>query len=284
MTGPSTSLTEIWDVWRAPSHRAHQVERQRQRLTGLVSYARQQSPYYRALYKVLPSESCDLRQLPIVSKQKLMAHFDQWATDPAITRTGSDAFVADPSMIGHDFLQRYAVWATSGTTGTPGIFVHDRAALGVYRLLVALRFYRFWVTPRLLWGTLRLGWRTAAVFAMGGHFGSVDLLARIRRTPLLKRRIQAFSITDPLSELVRALNAFRPAVLASYSSGLSVLAEEQSRGALRITPMLVTGAGEPLDWIARSRLMEAFNAPVYMNYGATEAPCMAFDCRAANCT
>ena len=47
---------------------------------------------------------------------------------------------------------------------------------------------------------------------------------------------------------------------------------------LRIAPTLVTGAGEPLDSIARSRLMEAFNAPVYMNYGATEAPYMAFDC------
>ncbi|HEX6758508.1 MAG TPA: phenylacetate--CoA ligase family protein [Propionibacteriaceae bacterium] len=278
MTGPSSSLAEISDVWRAPSHPVHQVERQRERLTGLVSYARQHSPYYRALCEALPDDSCDLRQLPIVSKKQLMAHFDQWTTDPAITRTGIDAFVADPSLIGHDFLQRYAVWTTSGTTGTPGIFVHDRAALRVYRLLVALRFYRFWVTPRLLWRTLRLGWRMAAVFAMGGHFGSVDLLARIRRAPLLKDRIQAFSITDPLSELVGALNAFRPAVLASYSSGLSVLAEEQSRGALRITPTLVTGAGEPLDSVARSRLMEAFNAQVYMNYGATEAPYMAFDC------
>lgn|SRR5512133_1866816 len=104
-----------------------------------------------------------------------MAHFDQWVTDPAIKRTSVDAFVADQSLIGHDFLQRYAVWTTSGTTGVPGIFAHDRAALRVYRLLVALRFYRFWVTPRLLWRTLRLGWRMAAVFAVGGHFGSVDL-------------------------------------------------------------------------------------------------------------
>ncbi|HEY6687948.1 MAG TPA: hypothetical protein VI094_17245 [Propionibacteriaceae bacterium] len=164
MTHSLSSLTNAWDMWRTPSHRVHQVERQHERLTDLVSYARQHSPYYRALYEALPAESPGLRQLPIVSKQQLMAHFDQWTTDPAIKRSSIDAFVADPSLIGHDFLHRYAVWTTSGTTGTPGIFVHDRAALHLYRLLVALRFYRFWVTPRCSGERFDLagGWRACS--------------------------------------------------------------------------------------------------------------------------
>ena len=79
--------------------------------------------------------------------------------------------------------------------------MHDRAALHVYRLLVALRFYRFWVTPRLLWGRFDLagGWRPYSRWAV--ILEAMDVGAA-RRAPLLKHRIQAFSIADPLSELV----------------------------------------------------------------------------------
>ena len=279
MSQATTSLATIWAVWHTPhARRASFAGRQRERLAALVAFARNHSPYYQALYDKLPPEVVDQRQLPVVSKPELMAHFDEWATDPAVTRASVDAFVADPSLIGHDYLQRYAVWTTSGTTGRPGVFLHDHAALRVYQTLLALRFYRVWMTPQLLWSTLRHGWRTAGIFATGGHFGSVDLFARMQRSPLLKDRVRMFSVLDPLPQLVQALNACQPAILAAYPSGLGLLAEEQIKGTLRIRPTLLTAAGEPLDPAARAQLRAALNAPVYTNYGATEAPYMAFDC------
>lgn len=279
MSKEASSLATIWDVWRAPyATRAAFAERQRVRLASLIAFARNHSPYYRALYETLPPNIVDLRQLPVVSKRELMARFDRWATEPAVTRASVEAFVADPALIGHDFLDRYTVWTTSGTTGRPGIFLHDQRAIQVYQALVALRFYRVWMMPRLLYATLRQGWRTACIFATGGHYGSIDLFARMQRSPLLKDRVNVVSVLDPLPEHVRALNVFQPAVLAGYPSALGLLADEQIKGTLRIKPTLVTGAGEPLNPAARAYLGTTFNAPVYTNYGATEAPHMAFDC------
>lgn len=50
-----------------------------------------------------------------------------------------EAFLADPSLVGHDYLDRYVVCTTSGSTGTPAILVHDHGALTVYNVLGYIR-------------------------------------------------------------------------------------------------------------------------------------------------
>ena len=64
-----------------------------------------------------------------------MAAFDAWVTDPDVTLRGVQSFTADVSRVGERFLERYAVWTTSGTSGEAGIFVHDPGALAVYAAL-----------------------------------------------------------------------------------------------------------------------------------------------------
>ena len=41
-----------------------------------------------------------------------MAHFDDWVTDPAVTRAGVDAFVADKTLVGQPYLGRYFLCTT----------------------------------------------------------------------------------------------------------------------------------------------------------------------------
>ena len=65
---------------------------QRERLRDLIANARANSAYYRALYRDLPEEIDDPHALPVVTKPDLMAHFDEWVTDPAVTRAGAEAF------------------------------------------------------------------------------------------------------------------------------------------------------------------------------------------------
>jgi hypothetical protein len=50
-----------------------------------------------------------------------------------------------PNRIG--VLDRFAVWTTSGTTGQPGLFVHDAGALAV-RQAVVTRLYASVLSPR----------------------------------------------------------------------------------------------------------------------------------------
>lgn len=94
--------------------------RQRARLGDMVTYARANSPYYRDLYKDLPDRVSDASLLPATEKKTLMARFDDWVTDPEATLQKARAFAADPARIGDQFLDRYILATTSGTTGTTG--------------------------------------------------------------------------------------------------------------------------------------------------------------------
>jgi hypothetical protein len=64
-----------------------------------VTYARAKSRYYERLYRDLPNDPVVLRDLPPVAKPELMASFDDWVTDPGVTRAGVEAFIANPAWI-----------------------------------------------------------------------------------------------------------------------------------------------------------------------------------------
>jgi phenylacetate-coenzyme A ligase PaaK-like adenylate-forming protein len=180
-----------------------------------------------------------------VTKQELMENFDEWVTDPEVTRDGVERFVGDRNLIGTRYLGRYIVFATSGTTGRPAVFVHDQGAASVYLALGAVRRFLPLLSSRTLRAYLRGGWRTAAIVATGGHFTSsvIDGLAR-RRFPRLSRRNLTLSLLTPRPDLVRELNGFRPAILGSYPTAMSVLASEQEAGTLAIAPALALTAAE----------------------------------------
>ena len=271
----------LWDIARAGRGRPEgAVRRQQARLRRLIEYARSRSPYYRDRYAALPPGAHDLPALPPVTKSDLMANFDGWATDPAVTRKTAEAFVADPARIGQYYLDRYVAFSTSGTTGTPAIILQDRGAMSVYQglllarrlpTLVAAGAWRPFVGNRA---------RTATIIATGGHFASSVVEALVRsRHPGLAGRNRTFSLMTPLPELVRALNAFRPAVVGSYPTALAVLAGEQAAGRLRIAPALLLSGAERLSAPLGERISESFRCPVRDTYAASEFMGIAFDCR-----
>lgn len=274
-----------WDIWRAsraaPSALAH---RQRERLSSLVAFARVRSPYYRALYRDLADTSVDgvaLAVLPPVTKPDLMAHFDQLVTDARVTRASVEAFVADPTKIGQSFLGRYRVWTTSGTTGRPGIFIHDREAVRLYYTLGTLRSAPIMglVSVRQIGRFLRRGSRNALLAATGGHFVSATETERFRRrVPWVSSSGRLFSVLQPLPDLVRELNAFQPSRVGGYPTALMLLADEQLAGRLRIHPTMLTPSGEWLAPVARQKLERVFGCPVRMVYSASEFMGIGFEC------
>lgn len=272
------------DTWRAErAQSADIVARQSHRLAALVAFARQSSPSYRRRYRHPPRVAgiADLPRLPPVTKPELMAAFDDWVTDPAVTRAGTNAFVADKTKVGELFLGRYFVCLTSGSTGQPGIFLHDDNALRV-ALALGLRVERAWMTPRMMARLIRSGSRTAAVVATGDHFLGYGTIARthkrFRRIRALTERARTFSVMAPLHDLVRDLNAFRPARLMSYPTMLALLADEQEAGRLHIAPTIVIPAGEWLAPAVRQKLARAFGCVVRDGYSASECQTIAYDC------
>ena len=68
-----------------------------------------------------------------------MANFYAWGTVPRSSLTDLRAFLAAESPPVTRFLDRYRVWTTSGTSGEPGIYLHDSRALSVYYDLTIFR-------------------------------------------------------------------------------------------------------------------------------------------------
>ncbi|MGH4025194.1 MAG: hypothetical protein ACRDRV_11510 [Pseudonocardiaceae bacterium] len=270
----------VWDAWRVSrGGPAAVTARQRERLTALVAHACRASRFYAEHYRNVPAGTAELQWLPMVSKSELMARFDDWVTDPAVTRVGVEAFVADLDNLGADFLGRYVVFTTSGSTGVPTLLVQDRRALAVMTGLAYLRSAGS-VTPRLLARVLVRGARQAAVYATGGHFLTTTMFERrLRARPFRRRIARFFSVLDPLPQLVEQLNAFQPALLGSYASALAVLAEEQLAGRLRISPVVISSGGELLLPAVRCRVESAFGWPVVETYNASEVTPLSLPCR-----
>ena len=271
-------LRVVADLWRAEHHgREGLARRQGARLAASVAHARAASPFYRTRYRGLPDTPA-LTELPPVTKRELMAAFDDWVTDPRVTRTGVEAFVASVDRIGSPFLGTYFVCTSSGTTGYPGLFVHDQQAVATYRGL-GLRGEVHWLSAADWLSLVRRGGRWAAVLADGGHYAAAGWLELERRRDRYRaRNYRVFSVQDRLDALVDRLNAFDPAALTAYPSMLGLLADEQAAGRLRVHPVLLETGGESMTPEARARTSAAFGTAAHDVYGSSEFNPLGFDC------
>jgi phenylacetate-CoA ligase len=251
--------------------------RQRERLTQLL-HAAQRTRYYGKLLGHRDPGLIELTTLPAAGKPQLMAHFDDFVCDPALTLAGLQTFCADPQHIATRYLGRYWIWESSGSTGQPGVFVQTDAAMAVYDALEATRRAspRPWVR---LFDPLYLAERIAFVGATSGHFASYVSLQRLRAAnPLLASAWQSFSIMQPVEALVAQLNAFSPSIVATYPTAAVLLAQQLQLGHLRVRPQEIWTGGEHLSAAMRSCIEQAFGCALRNSYGASEFLPIAWEC------
>jgi phenylacetate-coenzyme A ligase PaaK-like adenylate-forming protein len=261
----------------AREDRAAIAARQSSRLRALLEAAAR-TRLYGPLLARRDAAAWRLEELPVARKPDLMARFDDWVADPRVRLAELRRFVADPARIGDAFLGRYAVWESSGSTGEPGLFVQDAAALAVYDALEALRRHSPRPLMRLV-DPLYLSERIAFVGALGGHFASAATMERLRRlNPLLAPRLRSLSFLQPVAALAAEIDAFQPTIISTYPSAAVILAEERSAGRLHAEPREIWTGGEALTPSMRAFLREAFHCPVSNDYGASEFLALACEC------
>jgi phenylacetate-coenzyme A ligase PaaK-like adenylate-forming protein len=270
---PLQGLAELamaWDLQCVPYSPPHGWQfRREQRLQALLAHARNRSAMFRRAPPVGEQASVSLSAWPVTHKADLMRRFADWVTDPTVTLPALRAFISDPQRIGEAFGSGMAVWESSGSSGEPGLFVHDARALQVYDLLEALRRPWRWLGAGPL----------AFVGATHGHFASVCTIERLRRQhPWLAPHMRSLSFLRPLPELVTELEQFAPRVLAAYPSTALALAEEAAAGRLRLSLQSVWLGGETLTPAVRAAVQRAFGAPVINSYGASECLTLAGEC------
>ncbi len=253
--------------------------RQQARLANLVRAARQGSRFYRARLARNTTAMVPLSEVAPITRADLMAHFDDWVTDPALRLDDLKAFIADDSRIGLAYLGKYLVWESSGTSHQPGIFVQDAQAMAVYDALEMLR--RSAPRPLLRWmDPMLLTERLAFVGVTGGHFASLVSMLRLRQlNPLLGQGLRCFSILQPMDRLLAELNAFAPTVLATYPTVAAQLAELAVQGQLDFAPSEVWTGGETLSPAARRRIEQGLGCVVRNSYGASEFMPIGWECQ-----
>jgi phenylacetate-CoA ligase len=271
-------FSRVWEIWLTRSGGTAAIDAaRRRRFDGLVQFARIHSSYYRDAYHGLSDRELSLAELPVMAKRALMARFDDWVTDPEVKLADVELFLADRKHIGERYLDRYVVWKSSGSTGTPGIYVQDAKALATFDALMAVRLEPLRFAAQHSWELLAGGGRAALVAATGDHFASIASWQRVcQSSPWIAAR--GFSIMDPLQRLVADLNDYQPVFLASYPTMLALLAEEQRAGRLKIRPLHLWSGGECLPASAGVEIERAFGCPVVNEYGASECMSIAFGC------
>ena len=108
-----------WSAERLSEEREHRLRR-------LLTIARSKSRWHAERLAAVDLEHVtaqDLSELPVMTKDDLMAHFDEIVTDPRVTRARAEAHLVALTA-GHAYLDGEChVVASGGSSGRRGIFV-----------------------------------------------------------------------------------------------------------------------------------------------------------------
>jgi putative adenylate-forming enzyme len=252
------------DGWTREEVLAYQARR----VADLRAFAIERSPFYRELHRGLGR--APLSDLPIVTKAMLMDRFDDLVTDRDVHLADVEAFSAMASATDR-YRDHYRVAATGGTTGRRGVFLADpqewTQVLASYGRAYEWAGVAAGLTNRI---------RMAVVSSTNPTHQSSIVGATVASRFIPTLRLDA---SQPIDEVVAALNDFRPDSLVGYASVLRILAGEQSEGRLQVTPRAVMSASEVLTDDTRERIRTAFGVPATNVYAATETAGIASECR-----
>lgn len=243
-------------------------------LQRLLAVASRRSPFHRSrLAGVDPAgvTTSQLTAVPPMTKDDMLAHFDNIVTDPRVTlqlveahleRLTSDSYLLD---------EHHAI-ASGGSSGARGVYVYDWDGWATYFLSAA----RGQAYDRLHDPALVAARPVEAIVAADKPtHGSVALSQTFSNPQIIIERVP---ITLPVEEIVARLNDLAPTTLRGYPSALDQLGHEARAGRLQIEPLRVRCIGEPLLPETRARLEQTWNVPVQSQWVASEAGTLGYSC------
>ncbi|HEY6278206.1 MAG TPA: hypothetical protein VIX86_17960 [Streptosporangiaceae bacterium] len=249
-----------WDATELAAH-------QRERLRMLLAYAAEYSPFHARRLRGLDLsrfEPGDLARLPVMTKNQMMAEFDDVVTDRRLGRRLVEqhlaASVHTPSLL----LDEYVCLASGGSSGLRGVVVQT---IGEFTDLVA-SIVRRGYARMLAAGAPPGQGLVLAIVAAASPVHSSGFGAAVATGPPV--RLIPAPATLPTPEIVARLNAAQPPALLAYATKLAELAREQLAGRLSIAPRSVTSMSEVLTAADRALIERAFAVPVVDSFVSTE--------------
>jgi phenylacetate-coenzyme A ligase PaaK-like adenylate-forming protein len=159
---------------------------------------------------------------------------------------------------------------SSGSTGGKGIYVYDRREWSEV-LAGSMRWTDLiGVRPRLP--------RRMRIATVNAPDGKHMTCRGAKSMDIGLFRMLRLSATQPMAQLVRALNAFQPDVINAYPSVAAMLAHEQLEGRLRVAPRTVSTSSELRTEEMTDRIRAAWQVEPFNCLGLTETGISAVDC------
>ena len=249
-----------WDAQRLARH-------QRDQLRALLAVAVSRSPFHaRRLAGICPArfELSQLAELPVMTKEQMMASFDELVTDRRLTRALAErqlvACADDPGLL----YDQYVCLVSGGSSGLRGLFVQT---VGEYAEFAASVLRRAIARASAAGGPPPGGLLVAIVAAASPVHSSGFAAAVARGYPV---RMIPVPATLPAGEIVRRLNDAQPPALLAHTSALMLLAGEQRACRLRISPQSITATSELLTDQDRNAVRDAFGVPPIDQFVSTE--------------
>jgi len=257
---------------------------QLQKFRAMVRHAMDNTEYYARTYQGVDPDKVVPRDLPVVTKADLLAHYEEFLSDPTLERDEMEAFVTDPDNIGRKYKGEYILFHTSGTTGQTTTMVYDTEAFGHIK---AVGMVRGFDRPASPWTALKAAVnpnkaKFAIVVITGGLYPAVTNFHYMPKATKVFFEIRLFSLFTPMDELVEQLNEYQPWFLIGYPSVIQALAYEQKAGRLDILDgpprRSVATLSEPLFPQVRKLVKEVWGLPVVDTYGTGECLPLARGC------
>ncbi|HZQ79239.1 MAG TPA: hypothetical protein VFE55_18045 [Acidimicrobiia bacterium] len=256
-----------WPAERLADHR-------RACLRRVIAAAVQGSPWHRRRLAGIDPAAVDeeaLADLPIMTKDHLMGHFDEIVTDRRLTLDVVDSHLE--GLTGDAYLLgRYHAVASGGSTGRRGVFVYDWDDWKMCYLATVRPVLREWSSDPALAATPPV---MVTISAANASHVTGAVFQTFRDAALTVHRLP---VTMPRDEIVAGLNALQPTILGGYASALHPLTAEVDAGRLRISPRLVVTGSEPLLPEIRAGLEQTWRVPVLNRWGASEGGVLAASC------
>jgi len=250
------------------------------RLKSLLESARQRVDFHHNRWKGLPSDLiAHFQDIPHTNKSEMLESFDQTIADGKITLQEIEQYQSDSLPVLRD---KYLISKTSGTTGTPGIFVTDLDDWAEFRGAMFARIMRDRLTLKhvlpYLFRKFRMGFLVSEYpFAVSGQSA---VSAKQTRQPYV--RVEIFPIETPTEENISALNEFQPDYLHAFPSILEQIAHRKLNGEpVNFHPHVISMGSESTTASARETIMKAFpKAELRNQYGTTECVLLGNSCPA----
>lgn len=244
---------------------------QYKRLKKLVNYSKNNSPYFKDLYKNI-KDDFKLEDLPSTNKIELMKNFDDWVTDQNIDMKKIEEFTNNIENVGHMINDKYLIFKTSGSTGNPITVLYDKQNIDVASAVAAFRTF---ARKEDFKNFMKNGKKTAGVFANYGFYLACGMSKYLELQYPNKKNKITIDVNAKEEDIINELNNFNPSMLSGYPSNLALLSNFDE---LTINPNIIITGGELLTDEIRKKLTDRFNCYVQTHYSCTEAGEIACEC------